>query len=84
MAYEVFLHGGPWHGRRVAIEDGRDHIHILEALQEAIDRAIQAAPPADQIFATVPVREGTYSQIRNVSGQVVPGEFEWDGWVTHD
>lgn len=80
MAKTIRLHGGPWHGQLVALEDGRDHMHIREAVQDAIDRAINTAAPEDgEIFARVPVREGTYSRVFGS-----PNDFEWDGWVTHD
>lgn len=78
MAREVRLHGGPWHGRVVAIEEGRDHIHIREAVQEAIDRVLKEAPE-DAGFAQVPIREGMYSRVFGM-----PNEFEWDGWRTHE
>ena len=60
MAQNVHLNGGPWHDRKIAMEDGRDHFHILEP-------------------GLIKTREGMYSRV-----QGSPGEFEWDGWRTHD
>lgn len=78
MAKTITLHGGPWHGRTTAIEDGRDHIHIVEPINDAVKRVLEEAE-GDQEFITVPMREGTYSR---VAGR--PDDFEWDGWRSHD
>ncbi|QOP65244.1 hypothetical protein SEA_ZAYULIV_48 [Microbacterium phage Zayuliv] len=81
MAQTIHLNGGPWHDRRVSLEDGHQHFHIMESPMEAVQRAIRemkdGTPPAG--MQRLPLREGTYSSVRNY-----PGEFEWDGWVTCD
>lgn len=79
MAHTVHLNGGPWHGRKVALENSnRDHFHIIESVEDAVDRALKAPSESDAL-EVVKTREGTYSQV-----QGYPGEFEWDGWVSHD
>lgn len=78
MAVTIHLNGGPWHDRKVALEYGRDHFHIIEPVEDAVDRALKAPSEGDAL-EVVKTREGTYSQVRSV-----PGEFEWDGWVSHD
>jgi len=70
MAHAIHLNGGPWHDKVVAIEDGRDHIHLV---MPDIDPAKMLDPTA--AGERVPVKEGTYSQ---VLGE--PDQFEWDGW----
>lgn len=78
MAHTVHLNGGPWHGRATSVPEGRDHFHIIEPVDDAVERAIKASTP-EEGFQTLPVREGMYSQV-----QGRPGEFEWDGWRSHD
>lgn len=80
MATSVTYHlnGGPWHGRKIALDANRDHFHLLEPVEEAISRALQA-PSLEEGIEVVKTREGTYSVIRGY-----PGEMEWDGWVSHD
>lgn len=78
--YTVHLNGGPWHDRKVALEHKRDHFHIIEPVEDIASRARKELPSeSDSFFPAVETREGTYSQVRGLSG-----EFEWDGWVTHD
>ena len=72
MAQAVRLNGGPWHGRLTAVPDGHNHFHIRELVSPTAD--------FDQLVdGTVQYREGTYSQVAQR-----PGEYEWDGWVTHE
>lgn len=78
MAQTVHLNGGPWHGRTTTVPDGRDHFHIIEPVEDAVARALEASSP-EEGFTTVQSREGMYSQVRGVRG-----EFEWDGWRSHD
>lgn len=78
MAHTVHLNGGPWHDRKVALEHNRDHFHIIESVEDAVARALKA-PSEDDGIETVQTREGMYSQV-----QGLPGEFEWDGWRSHD
>lgn len=75
MAVTVHLNGGPWHGRTTAIPEGRDHFHIIEPNVDwsAAITAEENTPVA------LPTRAGTYSAVRGY-----PGEFEWDGWRSHD
>jgi hypothetical protein len=74
MAQTIRLHGGPWHGQLTAVEDGRDHFHIIEALPD-FNRYADSIPTD----GTVPTREGMYSRIHDSKT-----EFEWDGWRSHD
>ncbi|WNO27287.1 hypothetical protein SEA_JEMERALD_48 [Microbacterium phage Jemerald] len=76
-AKTVLLHGGPYHGRYVAVPAENDHFHIREMPQDAFERAMH-----DEVdtFHVVQSREGTYSQ---VSGPNHHNDFEWDGWVSH-
>lgn len=83
MAQTIHLNGGPWHDRVTAIEDGRDHFHIIEPVEDIIARGI-ALPHEGDEFATVTTREGMYSQVHQSTGRPLPGEFEWDGWRSHD
>lgn len=80
MAQTIHLNGGPWHDRVVAIEDGLDHVHVMEAVPDAIRRAI-LDETMQEGFNVVPLKEGTYSR---VSGPQYRNEFEWDGWLSHD
>ncbi|QCW22316.1 hypothetical protein SEA_LUNA18_48 [Microbacterium phage Luna18] len=70
----ITLHGGPWHGRIVALELGANHFHVREAIGPIFGVPSTYDTPMSY-------REGTYSQ---VSGPHYPNEFEWDGWTTHD
>jgi hypothetical protein len=72
----VLLHGGPWHGRVVAVQEGRDHIHIIEPV--AIIGDFTETDDRDEPIH-VETREGMYSQVA-----MSPGDFEWDGWRSHD
>lgn len=78
MAQTIRLHGGPWHGRVTAVEDGRDHFHIIEPVADAIERAIKAEAPEEGV-QVVPTREGMYSRAHNSKT-----DYEWDGWRSHD
>lgn len=80
MAKNVHLNGGPWHDRFVVIEDGADHFHVMEAVPDAIRRAIRQDDLTEG-FNQVHLKEGTYSV---VSGPQYRNEFEWDGWLSHD
>lgn len=70
QARTVALHGGPWHGRAVAVPVGQNHIHI-----KGLDTSLPPEFDPEALPSQVPTREGTYSA---VSGQ--PNDFEWDGW----
>lgn len=63
------------HGQVVAVQDDRDHFHIIEPVpfNPRITEAESQEP------SVMPVREGMYS---HVSGW--PDHFEWDGWRSHD
>jgi hypothetical protein len=69
----VQLHGGPMHGKLVAVPAGQNHIHIAGMDDEAMIRAYQRE--AEDTPVSSVMRRGTYSQ---VSGY--PHDFEWDGW----
>lgn len=81
MAPEIHLNGGPLHDQHFVIPDDRDHIHIMEPAADAVQRAIQEMKEdtPQSGFQRLPLREGMYSQVRGY-----PGEFEWDGWRSHD
>ena len=78
MAPTIHLNGGPMHDQHVAIPDDRDHFHIIEPVDDAVQRALQAPADSDSI-EVVSTREGMYSRV-----QGYPGEYEWDGWRSHD
>ncbi|QIG58136.1 hypothetical protein SEA_ZEPP_48 [Microbacterium phage Zepp] len=81
-AMRIHLNGGPMHDQLVDVPDDRNHFHILESPADAIQRAIRdmTEPPSpEQGLQRLPLREGMYSQVRHY-----PGEFEWDGWRSHD
>lgn len=84
MVQTIICHGGPWHGRTTQIPDGRDHFHILEAPNQAIARAIAEGAAESEGLQILTPREGMYSQVHNVTGGPLKGEFEWDGWRSHD
>lgn len=84
MGKVVHCNGGPWHDKQVELLEDADHFHIVEPVEEAIKRALAESNPELGGFQRLPVREGTYSQVGGRTGQIVPGEFEWDGWVSHD
>jgi hypothetical protein len=70
----VQLHGGPYHGKAVAVPLGQDHFHV--AGYEPAESITE-----DEGHIHVRTRRGTYSQ---VSGSKNRNDFEWDGWVDHD
>ena len=78
MAQTIHLNGGPMHDQRVSVSDYRDHFHIIEPVGDAVWRALQE-PSGDDAIGVVSTREGMYSQVQDR-----PGEFEWDGWRSHD
>lgn len=71
MAQTVRLHGGPAHGQTRAVQDDRDHFHIIEP-----NPLYELGVNDDTVL---PTREGMYSRIHNSKT-----EFEWDGWRSHD
>lgn len=75
MGRTVRLNGGPLHGEIVTLPDNRDHIHILQPNLE--DSTFQMDEEVE--IQIIPLREGIYSQVFRE-----PGEFEWDGWRSHD
>jgi hypothetical protein len=80
MAQTAHLHGGPWHGQTVTLEDGRDHFHIIEPVEPLLLKE------SDTTFtANLATREGMYSRVRDVrpnpDGVL---DYEWDGWRSHD
>lgn len=77
MAQTIHLNGGPMHDQRVAVPDDRDHFHIIEPVG-AVRWALRE-PSGDDAIGVVSTREGMYSQVQDR-----PGEFEWDGWRSHD
>lgn len=77
MTHAVRLHGGPWHGRTVAVQDDRDHFHIIEPVM--LPTEFEEPDDDTPVDSQVKVREGMYSQVR-----ASPGDFEWDGWRSHD
>ncbi|QKN87748.1 hypothetical protein IXEL_48 [Microbacterium phage Ixel] len=83
MAQTIHLNGGPWHGRVTALEDGRDHFHIIEPVEDVVARELNMPHPEGE-FATVTTREGMYSQVHDINSRPIKGEFEWDGWRSHD
>lgn len=76
-ARTVRLHGGPYHGKAVAIPVGNDHFHIVGWDPVSLLKGITEDQDNP---SNVETREGTYSQ---VSGRGNENEFEWDGWVSH-
>jgi hypothetical protein len=70
---DVKLHGGPWHGRIIALPDDKDHFHILGSATETA----QEYTEEDEI-KPVELRSGMYSRVVRC-----PNDFEWDGWVGH-
>jgi hypothetical protein len=77
MGKTVHLNGGPWHDRTVTLADDRDHFHIAVPMPNPF-RAISIMSD-EEAAQPVPRREGMYSQVFRE-----PGEFEWDGWRSHD
>lgn len=80
---KIHLNGGPWHDRETALPEGRDHFHIIEPVEDLIAREL-TMPHEEGKFETVTTREGMYSQVHEVTGRPLRGEFEWDGWRSHD
>lgn len=84
MGKVVHCNGGPWHDRQVELMEDADHFHITEGPQEAIKRALAEQNPELGGFQRLPLREGIYSQVGRTYDHQVSGEFEWDGWISHD
>jgi len=59
----------------VAVQEGRDHFHVIAPIAQPPLYVEQDPDEPGQIQT----REGTYSVVR-----YSPDDFEWDGWVTHD
>lgn len=76
MAQIVHLNGGPWHDQVLEIPSGHDHFHIRQATTDQQPSFLEVLTG---ILTSVPYREGTYSQV-----QGRPGEYEWDGWQSHE
>lgn len=76
MAQTIHLHGGPWHGQTHALEDGRDHFHVLSPMTPA--EIFKKAKDDGSAISRVPKKEGTYSRVGSSQ------DFEWDGWTSHD
>lgn len=70
---EIRLHGGPCHGILVVIPEDQNHVHIFGMLS----KGKQTEEDSDSPVESIPVREGTYSQVHNETT-----DFEWDGWAT--
>jgi len=68
----VSLWGGPWHGRRVAIQPGVDHLHITGTYEKPGNFTMEEAEGKPKM---VPQQEGTYSIVNGLAN-----DFEWDGW----
>lgn len=68
----VDLHGGPWHGRRVAIPPKAVRLHITAPFEKPGNFTVAEAVGESKV---TPKREGTYSQVRGTQN-----DFEWDGW----
>lgn len=81
MAHDVRLHGGPWHGRLVSVEDGRNHFHILSPVIDLsqFDHIKNPANESPLPDSQIKTREGMYSVVLGS-----PDDFEWDGWRSHD
>lgn len=69
----VQLHGGPWHGRSIEIQNGMGHFHIKGQLPERREWREELG----EFPEPVPTRVGTYSAVLYSQG-----DFEWDGWQT--
>ena len=83
MVQTIHCNGGPWHDQVTQVPNGRDHFHILEAPDLMIARAIAESNP-EAGFQALRSREGMYSQVHTIHGSPVRGEYEWDGWRSHD
>lgn len=68
MAQHIKLHGGPMHGKEVALQDGVNFFHIAKPLDPIGIYAEADAPIESNI------KQGTYSRVRDST------DFEWDGW----
>lgn len=75
MAQKIHLNGGPWHDGTISVPDGKDHFHVVQPLEWPSNFTEVALGD----FSKVPTRMGMYSQVRGR-----PGEFEWDGWTSHE
>jgi hypothetical protein len=73
MPQTIQLHGGPWHGKVVTVQDGRSHFHIIQPVPP-----LKELPDPDEL-ASYPTREGIYSRVH---GSI--RHFEWDGYTSHD
>lgn len=76
MSRHVMLHGGPLHGKEMAVPAGWTCIAVETFVPPAEDYFNeQPSTPADH---TITTKTGHYSQ---VAGR--PDDFEWDGWRPH-
>jgi hypothetical protein len=80
MAHDVLLWGGPWHGQLVAVQDDRDHFHILVPFQVGEHEL----PNGLLIPETIHTREGMYSCVKKSRIDGTHEDYEWDGWTSHD
>lgn len=65
MSQDILLHGGPCHGKLLALPDGVNLLRVLDAIPA------DAEDPDDE----VELRAGTYSRVLYSKT-----DFEWDGW----
>lgn len=68
MAENISLHGGPWHGKAMAIPEGTNVVRVNRAALFKPGTLMDAVP------SEVPFQEGQYSRVRHTK------DFEWDGW----
>ncbi|UVG34614.1 hypothetical protein SEA_CHEETO1_49 [Microbacterium phage Cheeto1] len=71
----VTLHGGPLHGKTMAVPLDWDHFHIagMPNLADLYSTMNDETSPLESV-----TRQGTYSRVAGSST-----DFEWDGWVSH-
>lgn len=76
MGQGIRLHGGPWHGREIVIQDGANSLVIRQPIVGLLN-----LPPwgTEAELADTPIqhRDGTYSRAHKSDT-----DFEWDGWKT--
>lgn len=68
----VRLHGGPLHGKIMAVPEGVKYIDVQGVKEEPVNFDGSAVPQV------VPTRTGQYSR---VIGK--PEDYEWDGWKSN-
>lgn len=70
MSEGVRLHGGPFHGNNISIEEGKNFLLVAKPMLPQL----LESEDADKLEEPIALRKGSYSRVGKTH------DFEWDGW----